>query len=506
MPHSRVKALRYQRALYTGENYQQADEALAQLDQTADPIPAAGTATQRMLEASIMLALVQDQVTPTSLMPPSPRSDSELLVKAVRPTSNGVELYLRPDSLSELWWRLLISERLGQAEGRQSGAQPDLKLTTHRNRIELYRPDRTACVILRPFSRSERIQTAAQVEAAVGTALAAYAERAQVRRWLHQRWTDNDEERRNPQRSLVASELLRRIGLFRDRAAIEWVKSWQHNTDLTAEWLAASPPAELADQLTHPHFGIHSPVVDRTVQPSGRAEAHSRRSSSTTPTSISRDPIGSVVRQSARILIVDDHPIWRRALRIVLESLAFVGEVVEAGSLAEAMRIVQPDDVVVMDIYLPDGDGIEAARDYLVRFPRIRVIVMSTSNARHDFERATAAGVQGYLSKAEDPSTVVEALRVVVEGGSYLDPGLTASTARPLSAQVPSPFDKLSSHQLTILAQVLDGHTSRQIAQDFAVSQEHVKNTLTEIYQELGVAGRMDAAKLMREKGIDRLG
>jgi two-component system, NarL family, nitrate/nitrite response regulator NarL len=206
-----------------------------------------------------------------------------------------------------------------------------------------------------------------------------------------------------------------------------------------------------------------------------------------------------------RVVIVDDHPLWRRALREALASEAWVGEIIEAASVTEAMQVVERDDVVAMDIYLPDGDGTAAARELLRRCPNARVVILTMSPNQADFDRAVAAGIQGYVVKDADPDTIVEALRTVTGGGSFLNAHPVALATLPPSAALPPPFDKLTSRERTILARVITGDTGERIARHLGITHQHVRNTLTRIYMKLGVDGRMRAAMLMREKGIDRL-
>jgi DNA-binding NarL/FixJ family response regulator len=206
------------------------------------------------------------------------------------------------------------------------------------------------------------------------------------------------------------------------------------------------------------------------------------------------------------VVIVDNHPLWRQALRGELETQDWVGEIVEAGNVEEAMRVIQDGDVVAMDIYLPNGgDGIAAAQDLMRRCPCARVAIVTMSLTHDDYDRAVAAGVHGYVVKDLDPEAMVEALRIVASGESFLDSPPVTSVALPPSADLPPPFDKLTSGERRILAQVIDDQPNKQIARNLDLSHQHVRNTLSEIYVKLGVKGRMGVPKLMREKRIERL-
>jgi DNA-binding NarL/FixJ family response regulator len=211
------------------------------------------------------------------------------------------------------------------------------------------------------------------------------------------------------------------------------------------------------------------------------------------------------VQDRPRVVIVDDHPVFRNGIRAALAAEAWPGEIVEAGSVAQAMQIVHDNDIVTMDIYLPDGDGIDAARDLLRRCPGAKVVIVTMSTDRADYDRAIAAGVHGYVGKAAEPATMAEAFGTVIDGGFYKVPPPVAPVAQPPAASLPPPFDKLTTRERTILARVVEGHKGKRIARDLDLSHQYVKNTLTRIYEKLGVRGRMEAAMLVRERGIGKL-
>jgi DNA-binding NarL/FixJ family response regulator len=171
------------------------------------------------------------------------------------------------------------------------------------------------------------------------------------------------------------------------------------------------------------------------------------------------------------VIIVDDHPIWRQGLRNALASQIWAGEIVEAGSLAEAMRVVAGDDIVAMDIHLPDGDGIAAAQDLVQNCPAARVVSMTMLPTAEEYDRAVAAGIHGYIAKSAAPDTIVEAFRTVVSGGSFLDPSAVLATAVAATVALPPLFEKLTSREREILTRVVHGDTSKRIAYELAGSQ-----------------------------------
>jgi DNA-binding NarL/FixJ family response regulator len=206
-----------------------------------------------------------------------------------------------------------------------------------------------------------------------------------------------------------------------------------------------------------------------------------------------------------RVVIVDDHPTFRLGLRAALLTQAWADIIIEASSAAEAMEVVRRDDVVVMDIYMPDEDGIDAARELLERYPQVRVIILTTSTTQVDFDRARAAGVQGYVGKSAEPQELIEAFRAVISGESFLDPPPIAPVTRPPRATLPKPFDKLTSHERRALALYVDNAPGKRVAHDLNISHQGVKNLFTRVYKKLGVDGKTGVSKLMRELGIDNL-
>ncbi|HLH21159.1 MAG TPA: response regulator transcription factor [Chloroflexota bacterium] len=201
-----------------------------------------------------------------------------------------------------------------------------------------------------------------------------------------------------------------------------------------------------------------------------------------------------------KLLLVDDHRVVRLGLRTLFETAPQFNVVAEAGTVAEAVlaaRRSQPD-VVVMDIRLPDGSGVEACREIRSARPRTRVLML-TSYADEDAVVASImAGAAGYLLKQTDPERLVEATELVAGGGSLLDPAVTQTVLqwmRRLGTQAPSdPLISLSDQERKILPLLAEGKTNREIAAQLYLSEHTVKTYVSNILQKLHLSRRAEAA------------
>ncbi|MEU4689832.1 response regulator transcription factor [Actinoplanes sp. NPDC023714] len=213
------------------------------------------------------------------------------------------------------------------------------------------------------------------------------------------------------------------------------------------------------------------------------------------------------MNDGVRVLIVDDHPVVRRGLRVMLESEPWVAEVVEAASVAEAVRqaVTQQVHVVAMDVVLPDGDGIDATRRILQTRRDARVLILTMAEDDHLVARALRAGARGFVLKATDPDAVVDALRTVAAGGVVLGPAVGAAVLtalRPGPGPLPPPFDQLTIRERDILTRLAGGDSNARIARHLGISEKTVRNQLTPIFTKLGVADRVQAALLARDAGL----
>jgi DNA-binding NarL/FixJ family response regulator len=206
---------------------------------------------------------------------------------------------------------------------------------------------------------------------------------------------------------------------------------------------------------------------------------------------------------------VDDHEIVRRGLQTILDRNPDIAVVGEAGSMQggiDEARRVRPD-VVVMDLRLPDGSGVEACRQLRSEHTGMQVLIL-TSHADEDaLFAAVLAGASGYVLKDLDPSGIQNAIMTVGRGGSLLDPQLATRVLdrmRRGRAQHPADdsFGALSPQEDRILDMIGDGLTNRQIAERLSLSEKTVKNYVSELYSKLRVERRAQAASLATERRL----
>jgi DNA-binding NarL/FixJ family response regulator len=214
--------------------------------------------------------------------------------------------------------------------------------------------------------------------------------------------------------------------------------------------------------------------------------------------------------QAIRVLLVDDHEVVRRGLQAILERNAEISVVAEANSVASAVReaVRTRPDVVVMDLRLPDGSGIEACRQIRDERPEIQVLIL-TSHADEDaLFSAVLAGAAGYVLKDLDPNGIQRAIVSVGRGGSLLDPQMATRVLdrmrRGNAGQHPADdaFALLTPQEDRILDMIGDGMTNRQIGERLSLSEKTVKNYVSEIYSKLRVDRRSQAAALATERRL----
>jgi two-component system, NarL family, response regulator DevR len=202
-----------------------------------------------------------------------------------------------------------------------------------------------------------------------------------------------------------------------------------------------------------------------------------------------------------RLLLVDDHQVVRVGLRTVLHNhhhgITVVGE---AQSKAEAVRMAKrlKPDVILMDVRLPDGSGVEACRDILSSHPTTRVIFL-TSFADEEFALAAVlAGAQGYVLKTIDSDLLIRSIQVVSKGQSLLSPALTQlAQARIKSGLVQARrmhTQSLAPQEERVLALVAEGLTNKEIASALQLSDKTVKNYLSNMFKKLRISRRAQAA------------
>jgi len=213
-----------------------------------------------------------------------------------------------------------------------------------------------------------------------------------------------------------------------------------------------------------------------------------------------------------RILLVDDHEVVRLGLKALIERQPDMEVVAEADTASKAVTIAATHrpDVVVMDIRLGSGSGIDACREIIAQLPATKIIML-TSYAEDDvLFAAIQAGAAGYVLKQAGGQDVVRALHAVAQGQSLLDPALTerlfARVRRAAHDEESAAFAMLSQQEQRVLALIAAGHTNRQIAQDLHLGEGTVRNYVSSVLGKLGVANRAEAAAYATKHNLKTAG
>ena len=212
-----------------------------------------------------------------------------------------------------------------------------------------------------------------------------------------------------------------------------------------------------------------------------------------------------------RLLIVDDHEVLRLGLTTLFKAQRRFDVVGETGSASQAVaeaRRCQPD-VVIMDIRLPDGSGVEVCREIRSERPETAVLML-TSYADEDAVVASImAGAAGYLLKQVPPSQLIQAVETIARGGSLLDPTVTRSVLGWMQRVGQSALDPLvqaglSEQERKILPLIADGKTNREIAAELCLSERTVKSYVSNILQKLKLTRRTEAAAFAARRAQNR--
>jgi two-component system, NarL family, response regulator DevR len=211
-----------------------------------------------------------------------------------------------------------------------------------------------------------------------------------------------------------------------------------------------------------------------------------------------------------RLLLVDNHQIVRIGLAALFRTVPHFLVVGEAGTVAEAVAQARQcaPDVVLMDVRLPDGSGIEACRQIRSERPDARVLMLTSYSDEEAVIASIMAGAAGYLLKDTDAEKLIEGIEVIARGGSLLDPAVTQMVLswmqRP-RVQVPGdPLTELSEREREILPLIAEGKTNRGIALLLSLSEHSVKSYVSNILQKLHLARRAEAAAFMARRGWQR--
>jgi DNA-binding NarL/FixJ family response regulator len=211
---------------------------------------------------------------------------------------------------------------------------------------------------------------------------------------------------------------------------------------------------------------------------------------------------------SIRVVIVDDHPFFRRGLRDTLEQLPdlmVVGEGSDGRTALQIIRETKPD-LAIMDVHLPDTTGLEVSRQLLAEFPALKILVFSADASRKLVDEALQLGVVGYLMKANVTDELVRAIRLIMEGRLYLCPDLASQVVSDyktlLSSLAQQAKPLLNDRDLQVLRSLAEGMQNKEIAAQLRVSTKSVEKVRARLMDKLGCRSVAELTRYAVREGL----
>ena len=208
-----------------------------------------------------------------------------------------------------------------------------------------------------------------------------------------------------------------------------------------------------------------------------------------------------------RLVVVDDHMVFREGLRALLgrvDHIEIVGEAANTQEAVEVTEAVRPD-VVLMDLNLPGDGGEVATTTILAAHPEVAVLVLTMHSDDAHLRHALQAGARGYLLKDAEPDAIIRAILAVHEGQAIFDPGIAARViAATGTRQADRPFPVLTEREFEILDRLARGLRNDAISARMGISMKTVQNNVSTILLKLGAADRAQAVALARDAGMGR--
>jgi DNA-binding NarL/FixJ family response regulator len=217
--------------------------------------------------------------------------------------------------------------------------------------------------------------------------------------------------------------------------------------------------------------------------------------------------------QPVRLVLVDDDDLMRAGLRSVLSSddrIEVVGEAGDGRAALDEIRKLRPN-LVLMDIRMPDLDGISATREVLAAEPELKIVVLTTFEEDDYIFEALSAGASGFLLKRTKPEELIAAIHTVADGDSLLSPSVTRRVIDRMATQPPAALsgkrlERLTPREREVLELVGRGLSNREIAEAFFIEESTVKTHVKRILMKLGLRDRVQAVILAYETGVIRPG
>lgn len=206
-----------------------------------------------------------------------------------------------------------------------------------------------------------------------------------------------------------------------------------------------------------------------------------------------------------RVLICDDHPLFREGVAHSLSHDAGLTVVAQASSGEEAYKLVSEllPDILLMDVTMPGEGGLAATRRIASAWPIVRIIMLTVSEDEDTLMNALRAGAKGYVLKGVSARELLNAVHIVAEGHVYISSALASSILVEMTSQDQSdPMNSLTEREREILALVADGLTNREIGNKLHLAEKTIKHYMTNVLQKLQVRSRVEAALLAQKRGL----
>lgn len=216
-------------------------------------------------------------------------------------------------------------------------------------------------------------------------------------------------------------------------------------------------------------------------------------------------------QEAHRVLIADDHPLFRSGIRALLSAepeMVLVGEATNGDEAISLAASLQPD-LILMDLKMPGIGGIEATRRIVAANPQVKVLIVTMFEDDHMVFTSMKAGARGYLLKDAGPDEMLRAIRSVANGGAIFSAGIARRLldffAGLQPSTLPTPFPELTERELEILDLIAQGRSNHEIAQELFLSVKTISNNVSNIFSKLQVADRSQAMLKAREAGLGRI-
>jgi len=208
-----------------------------------------------------------------------------------------------------------------------------------------------------------------------------------------------------------------------------------------------------------------------------------------------------------RVVIADDHAIVRTGLRALIHDEIGLDLIGEAAGGYEAIELVEKNqpEVLVLDISMPDLDGISVTRRLKQNFPDLHILILTLHEDEAMLKEAIKAGASGYILKRAAESELISAIQVILRGDMYVDPSMLRSLLgepKPATPHQSTPMETLTSRETEILKLIVEGYTNRQIGEHLNISIRTVEGHRANISDKLGLHSRLELVRYARQHGL----